>query len=144
MRAWQGECPSRCLPSPAPSPPASSSPPSHPSPPGAVLWGTSPRTKASLLPGKAHWSWMQSTLIWLSVQALSSVPCTRHRAWPIVHACTLSRFNRVQLLSHVQVSMDVRAGLQRKLSAEELMLLNCGAGEDFWESLELGDPTSPS
>ena len=24
----------------------------------------------------------------------------------------------------------VRAGLQRKLSAEELMLLNCGAGEE--------------
>ena len=26
--------------------------------------------------------------------------------------------------------MDVRVGLERKLSAEELMLLNCGAGED--------------
>ena len=33
----------------------------------------------------------------------------------------------------------------RKLSTEELMLLNCGVGEDSWESLELqGDPTSPS
>ena len=32
----------------------------------------------------------------------------------------------------------------KKLSAEELMLLNCGVGEDSWESLELqGDPTSP-
>ena len=41
--------------------------------------------------------------------------------------------------------MDVRAGLWRKLSAEELMLLNCGVGEDSWESLGLqGDPTSPS
>ena len=30
----------------------------------------------------------------------------------------------------VVMFMDVRAGLQRKLSAEELMLLNCGAGED--------------
>ena len=31
-----------------------------------------------------------------------------------------------------------------KLSAEELMLLNCGIGEDSWESLGLqGDPTSP-
>ena len=31
------------------------------------------------------------------------------------------------------------------ISAEELMLLNCGVGEDFWGSLELqGDPTSPS
>ena len=31
--------------------------------------------------------------------------------------------------------MDVRVGLWRKLSAEELMLLNCGVGEDsreFW------------
>ena len=26
-------------------------------------------------------------------------------------------------------------GLQRKLSAKELMLLNCGVGEEFWESL---------
>ena len=32
-----------------------------------------------------------------------------------------------------------------KASAEELMLLNCGVGEDSWESLGLqGDPTSPS
>ena len=42
-------------------------------------------------------------------------------------------------------SMDVRGGLWRRLSAEELMLLNCGVGEDSWESLVLqGDPTSPS
>ena len=30
--------------------------------------------------------------------------------------------------------MDVRVGLQRKLIAKELMLLNCGVGEDSWES----------
>ena len=37
--------------------------------------------------------------------------------------------------------MDVRVGLWRRLSAEELMLLNCGAGEDSCESLGLqGDP----
>ena len=37
--------------------------------------------------------------------------------------------------------MDVRVGLQRKLSTEELMLLNCCVGEDSWESLGLqGDP----
>ena len=42
------------------------------------------------------------------------------------------------------IPMDVRVGLGRKLSAEELMLLNCGVGEDSWESLGLqGDPTSP-
>ena len=41
--------------------------------------------------------------------------------------------------------MDVRVGLWRRLSAEELMLWNCGVGEDSWESLGLqGDPTSPS
>ena len=41
--------------------------------------------------------------------------------------------------------MDVRVRLQRKLSAKELMLLNCGVGEDSWESLGLqGDPTSLS
>ena len=35
--------------------------------------------------------------------------------------------------------------LERRLSAEELMLLNCGVGEDSWEFLGLqGDPTSPS
>ena len=28
------------------------------------------------------------------------------------------------------VIMDLRVGLRRKLSAEELMLLNCGVGED--------------
>ena len=40
--------------------------------------------------------------------------------------------------------MDVRVGLWRRLSAKELMLLNCGVGEDCWESLGLqGDPTSP-
>ena len=33
--------------------------------------------------------------------------------------------------------MDVRVGLWRRLSAEELMLLNCGVGEDSGESLGL-------
>ena len=38
------------------------------------------------------------------------------------------------------VMYDVRVGL----SAKELMLLNCGVGEDCWESLGLqGDPISP-
>ena len=39
--------------------------------------------------------------------------------------------------------MDIRAGL--KLSTKELMLLDCGVGEDSWESLGLqGDPTRAS
>ena len=38
--------------------------------------------------------------------------------------------------------MDVRVGLYRKLITDELMLLNCGVGEDSCESLGLqGDPT---
>ena len=41
--------------------------------------------------------------------------------------------------------MYVRVGPKRKLSAKELMLLNCGVGEDSWESLGLqGDPTTQS
>ena len=40
--------------------------------------------------------------------------------------------------------MDIRVGLYRKQSTEELMLLNCGVGEDSRESLGLqGDPNSP-
>ena len=43
------------------------------------------------------------------------------------------------------VVMDVRVGLWKELSAGELMLLNCGAGEHSWESLGLqGDPASQS
>ena len=37
--------------------------------------------------------------------------------------------------------MDVRVGLKRKLNVEELMLLNCGVGEDSWESLGLQGDT---
>ena len=33
--------------------------------------------------------------------------------------------------------MDVRVGLERKMRAKELMLLNCGVGDDSWESLGL-------
>jgi len=41
--------------------------------------------------------------------------------------------------------MDVRVELLRKLNTKELMLFNCGVGEDSGESLGWqGDPTSPS
>ena len=33
--------------------------------------------------------------------------------------------------------MVMKAGPQKRLSTEELMLWNCGAGEDSWESLGL-------
>ena len=49
-----------------------------------------------------------------------------------------------QMRNYLWSCMDVRVGLWRRLSAEELMLLNCGVGEDSWESLGLqGDPTGP-
>ena len=35
-----------------------------------------------------------------------------------------------RLRDFTSLCMDVRIGLERKLSAEELMLLNCGVGED--------------
>ena len=40
--------------------------------------------------------------------------------------------------------MHVIVGPERRLNAKELMLLNCGAGEDSWESLGLWDQTSQS
>ena len=51
----------------------------------------------------------------------------------------------VAILSWFIFWMLVTVGLWRKLSTEELMVLNCGVGEDSWESLGLqGDPTHPS
>ena len=41
-------------------------------------------------------------------------------------------------------SMDVSVGLWGKLSTKKLMILNCGVGQDSWESLGLqGDPSFP-
>ena len=40
--------------------------------------------------------------------------------------------------------MDVKVGLWRRLSSRELTLLNCGAGEDYWESLRLQGDQSVS
>ena len=39
--------------------------------------------------------------------------------------------------------MDVKVGTSRQLSTEELMLLNCGVGEDSWESLCKIKPVNP-
>ena len=38
--------------------------------------------------------------------------------------------NKGQSSESYGFSMDVRVGLYRKLSAEELIILNCGVGED--------------
>ena len=55
-----------------------------------------------------------------------------------------TKVHLVRLWFFLWSCMDVRVGLWRRLSTKELMLLNCGVGEDSWESLGLqGDPTSP-
>ena len=48
-----------------------------------------------------------------------------------------TKVHLVKALVFPVVIMDVRAGPQRKLSTEELMLSNCGVGKDSWESLGL-------
>ena len=56
----------------------------------------------------------------------------------------LTKVRLVKAMVFLWSCMDVRVGLWRRLNAEELMLLNCGVGEDSWESLGLqGDLTSP-
>ena len=57
---------------------------------------------------------------------------------------TLPTKVRLVRLSFFQWSwMGVRVGLWRKLNAEELILSNCGVGEDSWESFGLqGDNQS--
>ena len=42
----------------------------------------------------------------------------------------LTKVSLVKAKSFSVFTLDVRVGLSRKLSAEELMLLNCGVGED--------------
>ena len=42
----------------------------------------------------------------------------------------LTKISIVKAMVFPESCKDVRVGLQRKLSAEELMLSNCGAGED--------------
>ena len=56
-----------------------------------------------------------------------------------------SKVHLVKAMVFPVVMYGCESGLWRKLSAEELMLLNCGVGEDSWECLGLqGDPNSPS
>ena len=55
-----------------------------------------------------------------------------------------TKVHLVKAMVFPMVMYNVRVGLWRRLSTKELMLLNCDAGEDSWESLGLqGDPTSP-
>ena len=75
--------------------------------------------------------------------AISGV--TQGQTWLKRLSSSSSKVRLVKAMVFPMVMYDVRVGLWTKLSAEELMLLNCGVGEDSWESLGLqGDPTTPS
>ena len=54
---------------------------------------------------------------------LDSVLKSRDITWP-TKACL------VKVWFFQESCMDIRVGLQRKLSSEELMFFNCGVGED--------------
>ena len=47
-----------------------------------------------------------------------------------------TKFRLVKALFFLWSCVDVKVGLWRQLSAEELMLLNCGVGEDSWGPLD--------
>ena len=56
----------------------------------------------------------------------------------------LTKVCLVKVMVFPKVMYGCESWTIKKLSTEELMLLNCGVGEDSWESLGLqGDPTSP-
>ena len=56
-----------------------------------------------------------------------------------------TKFHLVKALVFPVVMYGCESWTIKKLSTEELMLLNCAVGEDSWESLgQRGDPTSPS
>ena len=57
----------------------------------------------------------------------------------------LTKVRLVKAMVFPVVMYGCESWTKGRLSAEELMLLNCGVGEDSCESLGLqGDPTSPS
>ena len=63
----------------------------------------------------------------------------------ILKSRDISLSTKVRLAKAMIFPVVMYGWLSEKLSAEESMLLNCGVGEDSWESLGLqGDPTSPS
>ena len=74
---------------------------------------------------------------------------TEGLAWPLIQdsifkSRDITLPTKVHLVKAMVFPVVVYGCVLRKLSAEELMLLNCGVGEDTWESLGLqGEPTSP-
>ena len=100
-----------------------------------------------------YWLCQSLWLVWITINGGQFWKrCAYQTIWPSsweiymqVRKQQFSCFHLVKAMVFQWSCMDVRVGLRRKLSAEELMLLNCGVGEDSWESLGLqGDPTSSS
>ena len=57
----------------------------------------------------------------------------------------LTNVHRIKAIVFPVVTYGCESWTIKKAECEELMILNCGVGEDSWESLELHvDPTSPS
>ena len=82
--------------------------------------------KRCLLLGRKTWTNLDSILKSKDITLLTKIHILKALVFPIVMY--------VWELYHL-----------RRIFSEELMLSNCGAGEDSWESTGLqGDPTSPS
>ena len=86
---------------------------------------------------KTHVHWVSDAI--QPSHVLSSPFSFRPQSFLSIHISILqcsanSHIHRWPLEKPQPSCMDVRVGLWRKLSAEELMLLKCGVGEDSWES----------
>ena len=71
---------------------------------------------------------------------------TKRNIWPHeVYKLLVTKVHLVKAMVFPVVMYGCERRTIRKLSIKELILLNCGVGEDSWEFLGLqGDPTSPS
>ena len=113
---------------------------------------------SKMVPGCRAWKYKISSredafeqlILFLKLCVWHQLPSHRHyqglrtRGWRNARTQQISFVPVVRLWFFLWSCMDVRIGLWRRLSTEELMLLNCGVGEDSWEFLTLqGDPTSP-
>ena len=104
-----------------------------------------------ILEAVRHRPWTAPTLVAKGIKKLQFN--TRKQAWLFLSSSNLEysgigldvptyHSNSVSTIAMILNHRNSRKFLY--LSTEELMLLNCGVGEDSWESLGLqGDPTSP-
>ena len=101
-----------------------------------------PRWKYFIVLSYLSWLLLLNYIQFSSVQSLSRVRLFA-TPWTAARQASLSITNSWSSPRLMSIKSVVPSS-HRKLSAEELILLNCGVGEDSWESLGLqGDPTSP-